>query len=159
MDAPTITITHAVTPEHVKFFRYLASELIDGYGFDLSFQGVREELANLPGDYAAPEGALVLAFVNGIAAGCVAMRPLGEGICEMKRLYVRPDYRALHIGRILCQELLNTARERGYTAMRLDTRREMMHTAIKLYASLGFYEIPSYNDAPFHDMYYMECTL
>jgi ribosomal protein S18 acetylase RimI-like enzyme len=158
-DAPIITITHALTPEHVKFFRILASELIDSYGFDLSFQNVAEELATLPGEYAAPEGALVLAFVNGMAAGCVGMRPLGDGICEMKRLYVRPDFRKHHIGRILCQELIETAKKIGYKAMRLDTRREMMQAAITLYESLGFYEIPPYNDNPFHDIYYMECQL
>ncbi len=158
-ETPSITITHAVTPELVRFFRSLASELIDGYGFDLSFQGVNEELANLPGEYAAPEGALVLAFVNGLAAGCVAMRPLGDGYCEMKRLYVRTDYRRFHIGRILCKELMDTARKQGYKAMRLDTRGSMMQTAIRLYESLGFYEIPPYNNAPFEDMYYMECKL
>lgn len=159
MDEPIITITHALTPEHVKFFRNLASELIDSYGFDLSFQGVKEELANLPGEYAAPKGALVLAFVNGLAAGCVGLRPLEEGICEMKRLYVRPDYRKLHIGRILCKELIETAQKQGYKAMRLDTRRDTMHTAIALYESLGFYHIAPYNDNPFHDIYHMECRL
>jgi putative acetyltransferase len=156
---PIITLVQARSPEHIKFFRSLVDELLEWYGFDLSFQGVDDELANLPGQYAAPEGAILLAFVNGIAAGCVAMRPLEKGICEMKRLYVRPDFRSVHIGRILSMELMDISRKAGYGAMRLDTRREIMPRAITLYESLGFYEIPPYNENPFPDIYYMECRL
>jgi putative acetyltransferase len=154
-----LRIIHASTPQEMATFRLLAEELLVEYGFDLSFQNVDEELAHLPGKYAQPQGAIVLAFVDDIPAGCVAMRPLEEGICEMKRLYVRPRFRALKLGRLLSERLLEHAKTSGYRFMRLDTRREQMYRAIAIYSSLGFYEIPPYNVNPFPDIYYMERDL
>lgn len=157
--SPDIRILHAESTDEMALFRHLAGELLVEYGFDLSFQNVDEEMLHLPGKYAAPEGAILLAFVNDVPAGCVAMRPLERHICEMKRLYVRPEYRSLKVGRLLSEKLLKTAKTRGYGFMRLDTRREMMPRAVALYASLGFYEIPPYNVNPFPDIYYMECDI
>lgn len=156
---PTITISEADTPETLQLFRVLAGELLTEYGFDLSFQNVDEEMAHLPGKYAPPTGAVLLAFVNDKPAGCVAMRPLEDGVCEMKRLYVRPAFRSLKLGKLLSEHILKAAKSSGYRFMRLDTRREQMHRAIAIYSSLGFYEIPPYNVNPFPDIYYMECDL
>ncbi len=154
-----IRIIHAETQDDMRLFRHLAGELLTEYGFDLSFQNVDEEMQHLPGKYATPEGAILLAFVDETPAGCVAMRPLERGICEMKRLYVRPEFRSLKVGRLLSEELLRVAKERDYRFMRLDTRREMMPRAVALYSALGFYEIPPYNVNPFPDIYYMECDI
>lgn len=87
------------------------------------------------------------------------MRPLEDGVCEMKRLYVRPAFRSLKLGKLLSEHILKAAKRSGYRFMRLDTRREQMHRAIAIYSSLGFYEIPPYNVNPFPDIYYMECDL
>jgi putative acetyltransferase len=158
-DAQSIRIVKAAISEEFQVFRLLAKELLAEYGFDVSFQNVDEELAHLPGKYASPQGAILLAFVHDTPAGCVAMRPLEDGICEMKRLYVHPEFRSLKLGRLLTERLLEEAKASGYRFMRLDTRREQMHRAIAIYSSLGFYEIPPYNVNPFPDTYYMECDL
>jgi putative acetyltransferase len=157
--APQVCILQAETLSDIEIFRLLAAELFADYGFDLQSQGIDEEMATLPGKYASPLGAILLAFVDDVAVGCVAMRPLKESICEMKRLYVRAEYRSLQLGRRLSEELIHLAGTKGYNAMRLDTRRELMPKAVSLYTSLGFYEIPPYNESPFPDIYYMECLL
>ncbi|HJU18161.1 MAG TPA: GNAT family N-acetyltransferase [Stellaceae bacterium] len=117
-------------------------------GYDLTFQGFAAELAGLPGPYVRPHGLLLIARSGAGAAGCAGYRPLAEGICEMKRLYVRPGFRRQGIGERLCRELIGRARECGYRAMRLDTGAAMQ-SARRLYAALGFAAIPPYYETPY----------
>lgn len=133
-------------------------EYADSLGFDLSFQGFDEELASLPGDYARPKGCLLLAEYKGQMAGCVAVRQLGEDICEMKRLYVKPEFRGLGIGRALAEAIIEQARKIGYTHMRLDTVPSM-EVARELYGSLGFRRISSYRYNPIEGAVFMELKL
>jgi putative acetyltransferase len=131
-------------------------------GIDLCFQNFDAELATLPGDYAAPGGQLLLAFVDGRLAGCGALRPLTDvdyaNACEMKRLFVRQGFRRFGIGRALAQALLDEARRAGYSAMLLDTLDEM-EAARELYGSLGFAEIPPYYFNPIAGAHYLKADL
>jgi len=138
--------------------RALFEEYAASLGFDLAFQSFARELDELPGGYAAPAGALLLATVGGAAAGCVGVRPFAEGVCEMKRLYVRPAFRGTGIGRTLAQEAVRIGRELGYRAMRLDTV-PWMQEAIALYGALGFYAIPPYRPNPIEGAAYLELEL
>ncbi len=124
--------------------------------FDLSFQDFKGELAALPGRYAPPDGALFLAHHDGHPVGCVALRRIGEGICEMKRLFVRPAARGQGIGRALAEAIIEEARRIGYKRMRLDT---VLEPAKSLYQSLGFREIPPYQDVPIEGVVFMELEL
>ena len=126
--------------------------------FDLCFQNFDEELRSLPGRYAPPAGRLILCRLDGAPAGCVALKPLGSGICEMKRLFVRPEFRARRLGLQLAQHIIQEARQIGYQAMRLDTIASM-ERAISLYRSLGFKEIPAYYHNPIPDAVYLELLL
>ncbi|HYV65234.1 MAG TPA: GNAT family N-acetyltransferase, partial [Myxococcales bacterium] len=126
--------------------------------YDLCFQGFESELAGLPGRYAAPEGRLFLAAEGGQPVGCIALRSLGDGICEMKRLYVRPSHRTRGLGRTLAERLIREAAAIGYERMRLDTL-PVMGTARNLYAALGFHEIPPYYSNPIQGAIYMELAL
>jgi len=126
---------------------------------DLCFQNFEQELTDLPGRYAPPEGRLLLAFANGRLAGCVALRKIDDGVCEMKRLYVRPEFRGQGIGRRLTTRLMEEAREIGYARMRLDTISSKMSEAVGMYRSLGFREIASYYQSPIADTIYMEVNL
>ncbi len=121
---------------------------------DLCFQDFDEELASLPGSYLPPKGGLWLAQVDGRLAGCIGFRPLREGECEMKRLWVRSDYRGLGLGRRLATTCIEAASAGGYRAICLDTLA-FMAEARRLYASLGFQEIPAYYDNPLEDVRYM----
>jgi putative acetyltransferase len=143
----SVTFTPATTPEDLRHARLLFEEYAASLGFDLGFQGFAEELAGLPGDYAPPSGRLLLAFVEGQVAGCVALRGLEDGICEMKRLYVRQGFRELRLGRALAEALIAEARGIGYARMRLDTVPSM-ERAQALYRSLRFREIPAYRYNP-----------
>jgi len=128
-----------------RLFRFYATSL----PIDLGYQGFAEELASLPGKYAPPAGALLIARDEGDAAiGCVALRPIaGDGVCEMKRLYVLPEGRGLGLGGALIAAIVATARTAGYTEMRLDTL-PTMQTALAMYARAGFREIPAYYPTP-----------
>jgi len=126
----------------------LFREYAGGIGIDLSFQGFEEELDSLPGVYAPPSGALLLAEIAGEPMGCVAVRPIhAESFCEMKRLYVRDAARGTGAGRALAEAAIAEGRRMGYSAMRLDTLSTMA-PALSLYHALGFVEIPAYYETP-----------
>jgi putative acetyltransferase len=137
-----------------KLFGAYASSL----GISLDFQDFDQELANLPGDYSPPDGFLLIAYWQGKVAGCVALRKFAYGICEMKRLYTKPQFRALGIGRALCEAIIVRARRIGYERMRLDTLASM-ERARGLYASLGFMEIEPYRYNPIEGAHFMELVL
>ena len=113
----------------------------------------------MPGDYAAPDGRLLLAEEDKELAGCIALRKLGDGVCEMKRLFLRPAYRGKGLGRVLVESIIDEARKLGYTYMRLDTLPGRMDTAIGLYQSIGFVEIAPYCENPVEGAKFMELDL
>jgi putative acetyltransferase len=153
----TISIQIASDRE-LDTIRALFTEYAQSLGFDLDFQDFAGELAALPGDYASPLGRLLLAWVDNKPAGCVALRLLSPGICEMKRLYVRPQYRGTGIGRMLVQQVIAEAREIGYEKMRLDTAPGM-EEAIGLYRHFGFREIEPYRFNPLPGALYFELDI
>lgn len=124
----------------------------------LEHQGIVDEIASLPGKYAEPDGALWLAREGRAPAGCVAVRPMGNGVCELKRLYVRQAWRGRGVGRALTLAAIDWARGRGYRVMRLDTGVTMV-AAAALYESLGFVGIPAYNADPVPGTRWMELVL
>jgi GNAT superfamily N-acetyltransferase len=142
--AGKIEILQAGTPVDIAAVRELFLEYAQRLGFSLDYQNFDEELAGLPGNYASPNGRLLLALLNEAAAGCGALRKIEPGVCEMKRLYVRDGFRGSGLGRALAERLIMEARGIGYTAMRLDTVPEKMGDAVHLYRTLGFREIPAY---------------
>jgi putative acetyltransferase len=146
-------------PSDLDAVRALFTEYAASLGFSLGYQGFDAELAGLPGKYAAPEGALLLAKVDGVVAGVVALRKLEAGIAEMKRLYVRPEHHGRSIGRKLAEAVVARARTLGYRRLRLDTISGKMDTAVKLYRSMGFAEIAPYYDSPVAGTKYMELAL
>ena len=153
-----LDVVRATTPEHIEAVRRLFVEYAASLGFDLGFQGFERELACLPGDYAPPGGCLFLALCGQEQAGCVALRQFSAGICEIKRLYVRPAYRRRHIGRTLAEAAVDEARQIGYARVRLDTVPSMQR-AQELYRSLGFQEIEAYRYNPIPGTRYMELVL
>ena len=138
--------------------RQLFEEYAASLSIQLCFQNFAHELATLPGLYAAPLGRLLLATIDGRAAGCVALRPLENKVGEMKRLFVRPAFRRHGLGRQLVTRVLSEARLAGYATVRLDTLAEMT-PAIALYKSFGFREIPPYNEGGPEGIRYFELTL
>jgi ribosomal protein S18 acetylase RimI-like enzyme len=151
-------ILQAHTCEHLKSIKMLFEEYANSLDFDLDFQDFDKELVNLPGNYSSPKGCLLLVKEEGEIAGCVALRELSEGVCEMKRLYIKPQFRDLGIGRALAEAIIEKAQKIGYTHMRLDTAPSM-HAARALYASLGFKEISSYRYNPIEGAVFMELSL
>lgn len=154
-----MTIKQAATAQDIEVLRELFREYEAWLGLSLCFQGFEEELATLPGKYAPPEGRLYLASVGEEAAGCIALRSLGEGVCEMKRLYLRENARGLGLGRRLIEQVIADAREIGYRKMRLDTYPPKMGKAVSLYEAHGFRQIDAYYDNPHSDTLYMELDL
>ena len=159
---PQIELLVADTPAQMEAVRALFREYADSLDVDLCFQNFEAELAGLPGEYASPAGALLLALLDGAAAGCVAMRPLPESdhtnACEMKRLYVRRAFRRFGLGRLLTQQLMDLAVQAGHSCMLLDTLDDM-EAARGLYTSLGFVEIPPYYFNPIAGAHYLRVEL
>lgn len=153
-----LEIVEALKGEYIELARGLFEEYAASLSFDLGFQDFERELANLPGDYGRPEGRLLIALSAGDAVGCVAIRKLSEGVCEMKRLYVTARWRRAGIGRALCESVIAEARRIGYASMRLDTAPSM-RAARALYVALGFKEIGRYRYNPLEGAVFMEMAL
>jgi len=154
----SIDIVRATSAEQIATARMLFKEYEASLGIELTFQGFAREVAELPGSYAPPAGRLFLATDGTEPAGCVALRLLGDGVCEMKRLYVRPTARGARLGRRLTETVIREARAIGYTRMRLDTLPSMKE-AFALYQTLGFREIAPYYTTPIVGTRFMELDL
>jgi putative acetyltransferase len=139
--------------------RELFLEYAHSLGFSLCFQNFDKELAGLPGDYAPPEGRLLLVEYDAHLAGCVALHKLDPGICEMKRLYLRRQFRGKGLGRVIAERIIAEARQIGYQRMRLDTVEPVMKDAVAMYHKLGFKEIAPYRANPIAGALYMELEL
>jgi len=154
-----IEIIQAEADEQIEAARNLFREYEAWLGLNLCFQDFDREVADLPGKYAAPEGRLFLAVSQEKSVGCIALRKLDVRICEMKRLFVREDFRGFGVGNKLIKRLIDEARLIGYEKMRLDTYPPKMAKAAKLYESHGFGEIPAYYHNPYGKTLYMEKKL
>lgn len=153
-----VTIRAAEFPADAEAVRALFRAYARSLDFELCFQNFSEELAALPGAYAPPDGRLFVGLVEEEPAGCVALRKLEDTVCEMKRMYLKPEFRGFGLGRRLAHQVITAGREAGYRVMRLDTIRTM-EAAIALYRSLGFRSIPPYYSNPIEGAEYMELTL
>ncbi len=156
--AGEIVLCQANSRVQLATVRALFLEYAASLEISLCFQNFEQELASLPGKYAPPTGRLLLALRGDQAAGCVALRALENGVCEMKRLYVRPAWRHKGVGRLLALAIIGQAAELGYQAMRLDTLASMK-AALSLYGSLGFHPIPAYYANPSEHAVFMELSL
>lgn len=157
--ARQIELSQAVSPDEIEQVRALFLEYGSSLGFSLCFQSFDEEVKALPGAYGPPDGKLILARHAGQPAGCIALRKLDAGICEMKRLYVRPAARGNRLGRILVEHLIAEARAMAYMRMRLDTIESAMRSAVALYRRMGFKEIAPYSKIPIESAMWMELIL
>ncbi|MFX1512694.1 MAG: GNAT family N-acetyltransferase [Promethearchaeota archaeon] len=157
-DHVMIKILKAHYGENLKLVRELLVEYVQSLGFNLDFQDFEKELEEFPGEYIPPNGGLLLALYDNQLAGCVALRKFNEGICEMKRLYVRPAFRGKGIGKALANTIIRDATENGYKSIRLDTI-PTMKAAISLYHSLGFKVIAPYRYNPIKGSKFMELIL
>ena len=155
----SMEISPATSVADIEHARELFKEYAAWLEIDLCFQNFDRELANLPGDYASPDGRLLLALVDKQIAGCVALRKIGDGICEMKRLFLRPTFRGRGLGRKLAEAVIEEASQIGYERMRLDTLPPKMNDAIVIYRRLGFKEIEPYYDNPVPGATFMELDL
>ncbi len=154
-----LKISQAKSPAQLAQARELFLEYAQSLGFSLCFQNFEEEVGGLPGKYAPPRGRLLLSECDGHLAGCVALRMIDEQICEMKRLYVRPQFRGKGLGRTLAERIIAEARQIGYARMRLDTVEPIMKGAVTMYRGIGFREIPPYCENPIAGALYMELEL
>jgi putative acetyltransferase len=166
-----LSFTQAESPAQISQARELFLEYAQSLGFSLCFQNFDHELASLPGEYAPPEGRLLLAEYEAQLAGCVALHKLGSGagseagfeagseFCEMKRLYLRPQFRGKGLGRALADRIITEARQIGYRRMRLDTVEPVMKDAVEMYRKIGFKEIAPYRENPMSGTLYMELEL
>ncbi len=158
MNTAGVHILAATTPAQIAAIRALFQEYVAWLGIDLGFQHFAEELAALPGCYAPPRGRLLLALDGDTPLGCVALRPLGNGVCEMKRLFVRTQHQGRGTGRALAERVIAEARAAGYAGMVLDTLPHMTG-AIRLYESLGFTRRCAYYDTPLAETVFFELSL
>jgi putative acetyltransferase len=149
----------AERPAQVAQARELFLEYAQSLGVNLCFQNFEKELAGLPGHYAPPQGRLLLAEYDGQLAGCVALHQWEHGVCEMKRLYLRPSFRGKGLGRVIAETAIAEARNIGYQHMRLDTIEPIMKDAVEMYRKLGFREIAPYRPNPIPGAMYMELQL
>jgi len=156
---PAMQFVPALSPAHLAQARELFLEYAQSLGFSLCFQNFDQELANLPGDYCPPDGRLLLAEYDGKLAGCAALHKLEDGICEMKRLYLRPQFRGKGLGRALAERIISEARQIGYRSMRLDTVESAMRDAVAMYRKIGFRQIAPYCSNPIPSALYMELQL
>lgn len=152
-------IFQANSDDDIQKARGLFEEYAAGLGISLCFQNFDQELKNLPGDYAPPDGRLLLATEDDQLAGCIALRKLDARVCEMKRLFLRPTFRGKGLGKLLVESIIGEARKLGYTHMRLDTLPGRMDTAIALYRSFGFVDIEPYRQNPVEGAKFMELNL
>jgi len=153
-----INIIKAQTTEQIELIRYLFIDYSKELSFELDFQDFNQELEQLPGKYSEPEGLLLLAYYNDSVAGCVGLRRFEQGICEMKRLYVKQEFRGKGIGIKLSEAIILEAKKNEYKKMRLDTISNMK-VAIGIYKKLGFYEIKTYRYNPIPDSVFMELII
>lgn len=153
-----IEFRHAIGQDMIGEARQLFLEYAQSLPIDLGFQDFESELETLPGKYGPPSGSLIMAFINNQAGGCVAIRKIEENICEIKRLYVREDYRGLGIGRSLLDIIIKEASKLDYRSIRLDTL-PTMKKAQALYRSFGFYDIEPYIYNPVKGTRFMELKL
>ena len=162
MDKPSISLRTPSSPAEWDVVRDIFREYASTLGVDLCFQDFESELAQLPGDYAEPRGALLIAEVEGALAGCCALRPLDNAdypnASEMKRLYVRKAFRGFGLGRELAEAMLDRARQAGYACVLLDTLDDM-ESARALYTDLGFEEIPPYYHNPIPGAHYLKVDI
>jgi GNAT superfamily N-acetyltransferase len=155
-----LTILPAENDDQIHIAREMIMEYATWLEFNLCFQGFEEEMRSLPGKYAPPTGRLLFALWDGRPAGVIALRALEEtGVCEMKRLYVRPEFRGHNIGRELAQQIIREAIAIGYSRMRLDTVPGQMDRAIQMYRELGFVEADPYYKTPVGQTVFMELAL
>jgi len=154
-----LEFVQAISTEDVSRARELFEEYAAGLGISLCFQNFEQELKELPGAYAPPGGRLFLALDEESVAGCVALRKIHDGTCEMKRLYVRPEFRGKGRGRSLALKIIEEARSLGYERMCLDTLPGQMDAAIRMYRSFGFREIEPYYENPVEGALFMELRL
>jgi putative acetyltransferase len=154
-----LAMLQAESPLQISLARELFLEYAQSLGFSLCFQNFDKELAGLPGDYAPPEGRLLLGFHETQLAGCVALHKLDSSSCEMKRLYLRPEFRGQGLGRALADRIIAEARLSGYQRMRLDTVEPVMKDAVAMYRNLGFKELKPYRPNPIAGAMYMELEL
>jgi ribosomal protein S18 acetylase RimI-like enzyme len=143
---------------NIQDIKVLFEEYTSSLGIDLTYQNYDEEFSNLPGKYARPSGRLYIAYSDKIAAGCIGLRKIDAQICEMKRLYVRNQFRGFRIGKMLAEQVIVEAKAIGYNSVVLDTL-STMESARKLYKNLGFVEIAPYYDSPIHDTHFLCLSL
>jgi putative acetyltransferase len=154
-----LALVQAESPAQIGRVRELFLEYAQSLRVNLCFQNFEEELAGLPGHYAPPDGRLLLAEYEGRLAGCVALHQWEPGVCEMKRLYLRPSFRGKGWGRVIAETIISEARKIGYQCMRLDTIEPIMKDAVEMYRKLGFREIAPYRPNPIAGAMYMELKL